>query len=143
MELDKNEIERLLTLYEEGETTLEQEQQLKTYFSSSNYDKELEVYASLFKAFEKEAKTEYKPTESKPKTTSNYFWMNIAASILVVIGTLWFYNHYQKQQELQQAKLMFENTQEALHLVSQTMNKGLQKLEYVEIFSEQKNKLLK
>ena len=143
MEYSKNKIEQLLNLYEEGKTTLEEERFLKSYFASSRYDSDFEAYALLFKTFDKESSYTLKE-ELKTKTPSkNHSWMTIAASILVVFGTVWFYNYNEKLSEIEEAQLMFENTQQALNLVSQTMNTGLQKLEYVEIFSTHKNQLLK
>lgn len=143
MELDKTYVSKLLSLYEDGETTLEQEQDLKTYFSSGNYDSDFEDYAILFKFFESESNTHFEGEISKEIKPSNYFWINIAASICIVLGGLWYYNHYVNQQELEEARLAFETTQEALNLLSINMNEGLEKLEYVEIFSTQKNKLIK
>lgn len=143
MELDKSYVEKLLKLYEEGETTLEQERELKSYFSSGNYDSDFEAYAFLFQYFEKESKTISPALESKEEKSSTYFWINIAASICIVLGGLWYYQYQHKQQELKEAKVAFETTQDALNLLSVNMNEGLEKLEYVEVFNSQKNKLIK
>jgi hypothetical protein len=143
MEFDKNYIRKLLNLYEEGESSLEQEAELKAYFSSGNYDEAFEDYALLFQFFEKESKTRYTSGEKLPHKNSKFSWMNIAASVCIIIGALWFYNYQSQQQELEEARLAFEKTQHALNLISSNMNKGLEKLEYVEIFNEKKNELLK
>ncbi|NEV93359.1 hypothetical protein G3567_04240 [Psychroflexus sp. YR1-1] len=143
MELDKSYVEKLLKLYEEGETTLEQERELKSYFSSENYDSEFAAYARLFQFFEKESTSQSPPLQTKAKKTRYPFWINIAASICIVLGGVWFYDFYQDQQELEQARLAFETTQNALNFLSINMNEGLEKLEYIEVFSQQKNKLIK
>jgi hypothetical protein len=143
MEFDNNYIRKLLTLYEDGETTLEQEQELRAYFSSDNYDSEFEVYAIMFKSFAMESKANYNGEVKTPKTFKAYSWINIAASICIIVGALWFYNYQAHQQELEKARVAFEKTQNALNLLSINMNKGLEKLEYVEVFSEQKNKIIK
>lgn len=143
MEYDKNYIRKLIGLYEEGETSLDQEKELKAYFSSKDYDREFEDYALLFRFFKQEstAKADQIP---QPKTKpSNYFWINIAASICIVLGGLWFYEYYDHQQDLEKARQAFETTQTALNLLSHNMNEGLEKLEYIEVFSQQKNKILK
>ncbi|SDG57006.1 hypothetical protein [Psychroflexus sediminis] len=143
MELDKTYVEKLLKLYEEGETTLEQERALKSYFSNENYDSDFEAYALLFQFFEKESTSQSPPLKTKEKKTTHQFWINIAASICIVLGGVWFYNFYENQQELEEARLAFETTQNALNYLSINMNEGLEKLEYVEVFSQQKNKLIK
>lgn len=143
MEYDKAYISKLLSLYEEGETTLDQEKELKMYFTSEHYDSDFEVYGTLFKFFETEYNTQFDEELKTEKNSPNFLWMNIAASIFIVLGVLWFYNYYDNQKELKEARLAFETTQNALNLLSNTMNEGLEKLEYVEIFSTQKNKLIK
>lgn len=143
MEFNKKHINQLLSLYEEGETTLEQERSLKTYFSSGNYDSDFEPYARLFKFYEDESTIQFKGKEATEKKSSPYFWIHIAASICIVLGGVWFYNYYDNQQKLEEARLAFETTQNALNLISINMNEGLEKLEYVEIFSQQKNNLIK
>jgi len=143
MEFDRNYIRKLLNLYEEGESSLEQDADLKAYFSSGNYDEAFEEYALLFQFFEKESTTKYTTDGKLPEKSSKFSWMNIAASVCIIIGALWFYNYQSQQQELKEARLAFEKTQHALNLISFNMNKGLEKLEYVEVFSEKKNELLK
>lgn len=143
MEFNKDYISKLLDLYEDGETSLEQEQELKSYFSSQDYDKDFEAYARLFRFFEVESKTQTELQIPEVKKSSNYFWINIAASICIVLGGLWFYDYYMEQQEMKEARQAFETTQNALNLLSSNMNEGLEKLEYVEVFSAQKNKILK
>ncbi|MFO7746007.1 MAG: hypothetical protein R6V36_11580 [Psychroflexus sp.] len=143
MEFSKTYINKLLNLYEEGETSLEQEKELKLYFSSDEYDKDFEAYAFLFKYFEKESKTMSPQLKTKDKKSSNHFWINIAASICIVLGGLWYYEYYVNKQEMKEARQAFKTTQNALNLLSINMNEGLEKLEYVEVFSTQKNKIIK
>lgn len=143
MEYDKKYIGELLSLYEDGETSLEQEQELKTYFSFEKYDSDFEAYATLFKFFKSETHIQSESKKTVDKKSTNYFWINIAASICIVLGGIWYYKHYENQQELEEARLAFETTQNALNLLSINMNEGLEKLEYVEVFSQQKNKLIK
>lgn len=143
MESNKKYISKLLSLYEEGESTLEQEQELKAYFFSEAYDSDFEIYAMMFKSFEEESKTKYQGDLKTTKKSSNYFWINTAASICIVLGGLWYFKYQSDQQKMEDAKIAFEKTQNALNLLSKNMNKGLEKLEYVEVFSEQKNKIIK
>jgi hypothetical protein len=143
MEFNKKYIRHLLDLYEEGESSLEQEKELKSYFSSGQFDQSFAEYALLFQFFEAESKAKHPGRVDLPKKKSNYSWMNIAASICIIIGALWFYNYQSQQQELEEARVAFEKTQNALNLLSLNMNKGIEKLEYVEVFGEKKNEILK
>ena len=70
-------------------------------------------------------------------------WLKVAASFVVILGSVWLFNIYQEQQEMKAAKMAFEETQQALKMISENMNQGLKKLEYVEVFSQEKNKLIK
>lgn len=143
MELDKTYISKLLSLYEEGETSVEQERELKSYFSTENYDSDFKAFATLFQYFGEESKSVSPVLNTREKKSSRNFWINIAASICIVLGGFWYYNHYVNQQKIEQARLAFETTQNALNVLSFNMNEGLEKLEYVEVFSQQKNKLIK
>ncbi|WP_019038396.1 hypothetical protein [Psychroflexus tropicus] len=143
MEYDNKYIRHLLQLYEEGESSLEQEKELKAYFSSGHYDEAFKEYALLFQFFEAESGTQHPGEVVLPKQKSRFSWMNIAASICIIIGALWFYQYQVEQEKLAEARVAFEKTQNALNLISLNMNKGLEKLEYVEVFSEKKNEILK
>ena len=144
MDFSKAYITKLLDLYDDGETTLEQERDLKSYFASESYDKDFEPYAVLFSYFETESKTtsqvEVDLQSSKP---NKFLWLNVAASIVVILGAVWLFTYYEKQQDIQAARIAFEKTQNALNFLSYNMNEGLEKLEYIEVLNTQKNKIIK
>lgn len=143
MEFNKAYISELLDLYEEGETSLEQEKELKLYFSSEDYDRDFEAYALLFNFFKNESETQLEDKVENKKRSSKNLWINIAASICIALGGLWFYDYYETQQEMKEARQAFRTTQNALNLLSINMNEGLEKLEYIEVFNTQKNKIIK
>jgi hypothetical protein len=58
-------ITELLNLYFAGETTIEQEQELKQYFASQNIDGEHKAYQQLFETFATEQQEKY--PENLPK----------------------------------------------------------------------------
>ena len=85
----------LLERYFNGESSLQEENQLKIYFKSSNVDPEHEMYRPLFVVFESESEISYhsdRPADLKIKThkVSN-FWLKsisltgIAASLVLAV----------------------------------------------------------
>jgi hypothetical protein len=144
MDFSKAYITKLLDLYDDAETTLEQERDLKSYFASESYDKDFESYAVLFSYFETESKTTSEvEVDLKPPKPNKFLWLNVAASIVVILGAVWLFTYYEKQQDIQEARIAFEKTQNALNFLSFNMNEGLEKLEYIEVFNTQKNKIIK
>lgn len=87
--MDSNRIEQLLETYFEGETTLEQERQLRAYFTGTDVAPHLEDYVGMFSAFAKaQQETSNKPIQL-PSSRSNYRWIaGIAAVVLLSIGVL-------------------------------------------------------
>jgi hypothetical protein len=87
-------INSLLELYFAGETTTEQEQELKKYFVSQNVSAEHKAYQQLFETFEAEKSEKYPENMPKIKIRSKHkkpfkiitITTVIAASILLMIG---------------------------------------------------------
>ena len=82
----QSEITKLLNKYFEGNTSLQEEQKLRDYFSSKTVDKEFSKYATLF---------QYIKTERKEESTTNHFQyrtiimrslIGAAACVLLVLG---------------------------------------------------------
>ncbi|MDR3227584.1 MAG: hypothetical protein LBT56_07940 [Prevotellaceae bacterium] len=61
-------INKLLNLYFDGETTIEQEQELKKYFASTNVAAEHKAYIQLFETFAAEKSEKYPTHLPKIKT---------------------------------------------------------------------------
>lgn len=81
-----NNIEELLDRYFEGETSLEEEEQLRQYFRQNHVEKEFEIYTPIFNLLDKEREmleTVVPPKKSK-KHTLIYLWAGVAASLLLV-----------------------------------------------------------
>jgi hypothetical protein len=90
MESNKN-IEQILELYFEGESSLEQEQKLRAYFTGGLVAPHLEKYIPLFSAFAEAKKERYTGEINLPKKKRQP-WLSIAASILVIVGLFLFFN---------------------------------------------------
>ena len=83
-------IESLLDSYFEGETSLDQENILRDYFSSANVAPHLMAYQGLFVGLKNAQKEISKRDVSLPKasTNSRKWWLGIAASLLVLLGVV-------------------------------------------------------
>jgi len=82
-----NNIEQLLEKYENGETTLKEEQQLKDYFSQETVEPHLEMYKTMFQYFlvtKQERFTKDVPLKTKKKF--NYKWISVAAVAVLMFS---------------------------------------------------------
>lgn len=131
-------IEKLLEKYFEAETTVQEEQQLKAYFSGKEVAPHLAQYAPLFGYFE-QSKKEFSPeiVFKKPSKTGYIRWMSVAA--VLVIGFSVYFN-YQKQQE-KQAEVAYQQAKDALEMLSENFNNGAKELAYLEVFEQTKSKI--
>ncbi|MFN0215730.1 MAG: hypothetical protein ACKVT2_15840 [Saprospiraceae bacterium] len=90
------EIQELLNKYWEGETSLEEERRIKTYFNSTGIDKRLEAFAPLFQALrqEQEVKLNTK-TKILPIRHTQYYWAMAASVVLLLTAGWWIYREQQ------------------------------------------------
>lgn len=83
-------IEELLNKYFEGETTREEERELRRFFKQENLPQELSVYRPLFAYIEEEVaahqSTVQKPIQKRPFARHFSTWGGIAAGVLLLIG---------------------------------------------------------
>lgn len=88
-------IEELLNKYFEGETSCEEERELRSFFAGSNVPEELKVYIPLFAYIEQEA-LQYKKQINRKKDFPKhlmYAISGIAACLLIVLSTNIIYKH--------------------------------------------------
>lgn len=138
-------IEKLLEAYFDGTTTLAEEKLLRDYFNSSNVDGHLEQYIPIFKglqlAREERSSREFKLPESKPKTIKTW-WYSVAALLVVAFGVGSFYfSQPQYTQEEKEALAAFEESKNAMMLLSENLNKGAERLTLVAQFEITKDKI--
>ncbi|WP_044405241.1 hypothetical protein [Lacinutrix sp. Hel_I_90] len=133
-----NNIEQLLEKYENGETTLQEEQQLKDYFSQQTVAPHLEVYKSMFSYFRVNQEEQFtKQLPLNTKKSFNYKWLSVAA-IAVLMVSIFFSNPFAKDElaitEADRAD--YENAKAALALVSKQFNKGVSQVGYLEVIEK-------
>ena len=164
-----NSIEKLIEKYDNGETTLKEEQQLKDYFSQETVPQHLEVYKSMFQYFLHTHEEQFtKDVPLKPKKTySLYQWISVAAVAVVMLGIFTQFDLFQTQTQTQtladltpQERLEYEEAKKvlalfsskfnngtdklmALNMVSANFDKGTDNIGYLGEFSKTTNKILK
>lgn len=143
-------IEQLLAKYFEAETTIAEEKELKAYFSSAHVAPPLEQYKGLF-GYAVQAKQEQFaatiPLQSKKR--KNVFWLSMAAAAVVFLGAgLFTFSNYNqsKTQDLgtiEDPEVAFRETQKALNMISEHVNKGIGSMSYLNEYQKSKNKIFK
>ncbi len=138
-----NNIEKLIEKYNNAETTLVEEQQLRAYFTSDNVAPHLEHYKPMFVYFSQAQQEQYtKDVPLKPKRTKMYQWISVAAVTVLMLGLIIPKVLGPSQEELRQKELAMETynkTMEALSLVSIGMNEGKEQLNSLTLVSDNLN----
>ena len=144
MELAK--IELLLDSYFKGETSLDQENMLRDYFSTATIAPHLMAYQGLFiglKNAQKEvSEREVSLTESS--TNLRRWWLSIAVSLVILLGVIGLqFPTNQLTAEEQHALAEFNKSRTTLLLMSKSFNSVTQELAVMSQFTETKNRILK
>lgn len=147
--MEFNEIKLLLKKYDEGETSLLEEKQLKEYFASEEVPEEFENYQTFFQ-FNKNSKAiKLERTMSVYNRSGKYWYAGIAASILILLSVFLFEmdtssalknNNLGTIEDPEQAYL---KTKETLNMIAEVFNDGRQDLEYLDEFNKTKDKFIK
>jgi hypothetical protein len=163
--MDSKEIGQLLEKYWNCESSLEEEQVLRSYFSGSNVPDQLKDAAELFRFFENERQrslsTDFdrdimrsvKKTERKTKVISMVRWVHvarIAAGVLVVVAAGYFVrNEVLKSKDQAQAitdtfsdpKDALAETKKALMLISKSFGKAKEGAGKINMINEAEQKI--
>jgi len=128
-----NNIEKLIEKYNNAETTLKEEAELKAYFTSANVSPELEHYKPMFQYFSLSQKEQYtKDVPLNPdKKTKLYQWISVAAVAVIMLGLMvpkLFGPTAEELQQREEALLVYNQTMEAFNLISLGMNEGKSQL---------------
>lgn len=143
-----NNIEELLEKYYLGETSLQEEQQLKAYFSENEVPEHLKSYQVMFQYFEETKQEHATKTSSLLTKTSvkkksyRYQWISVAAVAVLMFG-LYLSRPEPVKTELSQLSAeeleLYHRTVEALELVSSQLNKGKQQLVVLDVMTSSYN----
>ncbi|MBC6998646.1 hypothetical protein [Cytophaga sp. FL35] len=145
MELDR--IEKLLSKYLEGSTSLPEEAELKAFFSQDDIPAHLAEYRPMFAYFKKtkqEKFTKGLPLQEDTKLNSKKWfpWLSVAASVLIMIGLFFGKGYYdQKQLEKEKAQYAYKETKKALDMLAENFSRGTEKVAYLNEFVEAKEKI--
>ena len=145
MELAK--IEELIEAYFEGNTSLEEEQILQKYFAQDVVPAHLQEYKLMFDYFaQSKAEISNQPIQVKPiKKTWNKSWLSIAAAIILlftiykIVPTT---DGFTKEERAEAQKAYVES-QKAFQLISKSLNRGNNKIAYLQDYETTKNKIFK
>jgi len=167
-----NKIEKLLEKYDNGETTLKEEQQLQAYFAQDEVAPHLESYRVMFQYFKKTKQEHYtKDVPLIPKAPDNYQdgtktyrlyrWISIAAVAVLMLTVFTQFDNKKTLDDLNSEELLaYNQTMEALNLLSSKFNqgatslnalnlagtqfeKGAEQVNYISEFSTATNKIFK
>jgi hypothetical protein len=144
-----NKTEELLEKYLEGNTSLEEEKELKIYFSSQTVPSHLVQYKFLFEYYTVSKKETTKEFKASVKKNNNIKWFGIAASIafIVTLSTfMYLQNSTSKQEDLgtfESPEEAFIETHKALQLVANNINLGMESVSYLEEYEKTKKIIFK
>lgn len=120
MELAK--IEALLEKYFEAKTSISEEMILKDYFAQDDIPAHLIEYKEMFNFFTDSSLEKSNRSIKLTKKSISIQWLSIAAMLVFFIG---IYSVYQQNEnEKEEARLAYVETQKALDLISKSLNKG-------------------
>ncbi|MCF7561394.1 hypothetical protein L3X39_12165 [Sabulilitoribacter multivorans] len=128
-----NSIEKLLEKYENGETSLKEEQVLKNYFSSDTVAPHLEMYKPMFDYFLVSQQEQFtKDVPLKTKTIFNYKWISVAAVAVLMLG-FYFSNSFGNELgTYDDPELAFNEFSKSMEMISQSFNKGASTVGYLD-----------
>lgn len=160
--MDSKDIEQLLEKYWNCETSLEEEQQLRDYFRSSDVSGSLKETSELFRYFEKQKYESFagqgfdtelmkriKAERPEGKVVKLMFNVaRIAAGLIVVVAATYFV-----RQEIRKSyppeiadtysdpKLAFEETKRALMMISKGFGKAQRETRKINLLNEAEQKI--
>jgi len=154
--MDSERLEQLLTRYWNCETSLEEEQELRTHFREGVIPDSLKETKDLFRYFEEQKKKSVGDFSFNVDALSDtgagqkgrvlkmvYNTMRIAAGIAVLMVAVWFVRREVREETRQAStdtyedpKLAFEETKKALLMISKSFGKAEEQAKNINLFNE-------
>ena len=125
----ENKLERLLNKYWEGETTLEEEREIRILLrDAEGFDAEKKFFLGIKEISDQQPREFYFKTKTRKSTM---LWFRIAALFIIflTVGSV-VYRYQEKKAE----KEAFEQVMQAFNLIQTNMQKGTQSLGAMEEF---------
>jgi len=132
-------IEKLLEKYLDAETSIKEENELKSYFSGDEVAPHLEEYRAMFGYFSASKNEKFTKTIQLKRQNWNWKWLSVAASIVLLAIV---YTGYEKNQQ-EKAEKIYQETQFAFSMLSANLNKGTAAITELQEFENTTNKILK
>ena len=132
-----NDIEILLEKYENGETSLKEEQALKNYFSQETVAPHLEGYRPMFAYFVVNQQEQF--TKDIPLSTKkglNYKWISVAAVAVLMLGIYLKPTLNNDLGTIHDPELAFNEISKSLEMISRSLNKGTSTIGYLETYEK-------
>ena len=141
--MESGKIEKLLDKYFEAKTTVAEEEVLRAYFTKGEVAPHLAQYAPLF-AYLSQAKEERFTRQVALRSRSSiYRWMSIAAAVVLGLGIYFGSDTYNNYQEQKEAEYAYNETRKALSLLASNLERGTEKVAYLNEFEQAKQKIYK
>src|SRR5690606_6553708 len=121
--------------YENGETSLKEEQQLKSYFSQETVAPHLEMYKPMFAYFSVNQKETFtKTVPLKTKRIFNYRWISVAAVAVLLLGFYFSMPLFQDVVDLRSyddPMMYYYEVVKSFELISTSRNIGIEEISYL------------
>ena len=118
-------IEDLLAKYYDAETSLAEEQELRVLLRASEGFENEKMLFGILSDFKKEEPSKSSLPEAKVRKL-NPSWMSWAASVAILIGSVWGWQVYERKQA---EKAAYEEVMMAFALIQTNLSKGQDQLE--------------
>jgi hypothetical protein len=162
--MDSNRLQQLLSKYWSGESTLEEEHELREHFQQGEFPEELRETAAMFRYFDQTKKRTLNDVSfdrdllvkvsGKPKggilQNLAFNSMRIAAGVVVVMAATWFIRREIRDATPQEVvdtyddpKLAFEETKKALMMISKSFGTAEQQAKKINLFNEAQEEIQK
>ena len=130
-------IEKLLEKYENAETTIAEEKELKNYFSSGNVAPHLEEYQAIFGYFSTSKNERFTKTIQLNSQKQHWKWLSVAASVILLVSVYSGYENFQQRK----AEKVYAETIGAFEILSANLNKGNVAIAQLQRFEDTTNKI--